>query len=121
MRVELAVCKLLLGRRQEAEAELCLSADAPQPPDPAVQEFILVRPSPNPISQQKWILNLRDKLVTTLVSNGVLPFLYFSTCADLPSNEKEICAEAAMILAGPGGGGWGHAARVGGAGAVMAG
>ncbi len=48
VRVELAVCKLLLGRRQEAEAELCLSADAPQPPDPAVQEFILVRPSPNP-------------------------------------------------------------------------
>ena len=32
VRVELAVCKLLLGRRQEAEAELCLSADAPQPP-----------------------------------------------------------------------------------------
>ncbi|EIE25406.1 hypothetical protein COCSUDRAFT_61625 [Coccomyxa subellipsoidea C-169] len=43
VRVDLAVCKLLLGRRQEAEAELCLSADAPQPPDPAVQEFILAQ------------------------------------------------------------------------------
>ncbi len=59
--------------------------------------------------------------MTILVSSGVLPFLYLSTCADLPSNKKEIGAEAAMILAGPGGGGWGHAARTGGAGAVMAG
>ncbi|KAK9908710.1 hypothetical protein WJX75_001848 [Coccomyxa subellipsoidea] len=41
VRVELAVCKLLLGRRQEAEAELCLYPDAPQPPDRAVQDFIL--------------------------------------------------------------------------------
>lgn len=42
VRVELAVCKLLLGRRQEAEAELCLYPDAPRPPDRAVQDFILV-------------------------------------------------------------------------------
>ncbi|BDA41990.1 probable protein ACCUMULATION AND REPLICATION OF CHLOROPLASTS 6, chloroplastic [Coccomyxa sp. Obi] len=40
VRVELAVCKLLLGRRQEAESALCLHPDSQQPPDPAVQEFV---------------------------------------------------------------------------------
>lgn len=42
MRVEVAVCKLLLGRRQEAESVLCLSPDSQQPPDPAVQDFVQV-------------------------------------------------------------------------------
>ncbi len=42
MRVELAVCQLLLGRRQEAEATLCLPPDSQQPPDPAVQDFVQV-------------------------------------------------------------------------------
>lgn len=41
-RTELAVCKVLLGLNEEALAELGLTADAAQPPDEGIQEYIVV-------------------------------------------------------------------------------
>lgn len=45
MRVELAVCSVLLGRSREAELALCLLPSMPEPADQAVQEFVLVSTS----------------------------------------------------------------------------